>query len=386
MKLPIYFDYAATTPVDPRVAEKMCSYLTAEGHFANPASSHSLGREAARAIEQAREQTAHLLNADSEEIIWTSGATEANNLAIKGIAHFYRHKGQHIVTSLIEHEAVLESCRQLEREGFTVTYLQPQKTGLITLDQLTAALRPETILVSLMHVNNELGVIHDIAAFGQLLKAKNIFFHVDAAQSVGKISLDLQKIPVDLLAFSAHKIYGPKGIGALYLRKSAKMGLQTQMHGGGQERGLRSGTLATHQIVGLGEALHIAKQEMDTETKRIKELRDFLWVELQKIGDLRLNGDIHQQIPNILNMAFLGVDGLKLLPAINDLAISTGSACHSSTLEPSRVLKTIGLNNDLAQASLRFSLGRYTTKEEIDYAIYKLQKVIPVLREIWEVS
>lgn len=382
MKLPIYLDYAATTPVDPRVAEKMVQCLTAPEYFGNPSSSHSLGREAARAVELARQQVADLIHCDPNEVIWTSGATEANNLAIKGVAHFYREKGRHIVTCLTEHEAVIEPCRQLEREGFRVSYLQPEASGLIDLEKLAAALQPDTILVSIMQVNNETGVIQDIEAIGKLLRERGILFHVDAAQSVGKIPINLQQLPVDLMSFSAHKIYGPKGAGVLYLRQKPRVNLFAQIHGGGQERGLRSGTLATHQIVGMGEAFQIAKQEMLEETQRITNLREKLWTRINELGNVYLNGHPTARVSGILSIAFEGIDSSLLLPALKDLAVSTGSACHANSLKPSRVLKAMGLNDHLAQSSIRFSLGRFTTEAEIDYSVNTIKMAIISLRKI----
>jgi cysteine desulfurase len=379
-KLPIYLDYAATTPMDPRVAEKMLPWLTQLEYCGNPASTHIYGRTAHTAIEQARQQVADLINADPREIIWTSGATEADNLAIKGIAHAYRHKGRHIVTCLTEHEAVIESCRQLEREGFAVTYLLPEKNGLLDLNKLADALRPDTILVSIMHVNNEIGVIQDIAAIGSLLRARGIFFHVDAAQSVGKLPIDVTQLPIDLMAFSAHKIYGPKGVGALYVHRKTGVQLTAQLHGGGQEQNVRSGTLATHQIIGMGEALAIAGQEMASETKRITSLRDRLWSGIKVLGEIYRNGDAQVCISGILNVAFAGINNNVLVPALRDLAVSTGSACHAATQEPSRVLRALGLSDALAQSAIRFSLGRFTTEEEIDYAIAKINEVIKILK------
>ncbi len=382
MKLPIYLDYAATTPVDPRVAVKMWQFLGPEGHFGNPSSSHAFGREAATAVEQARQQVANLINADASEIIWTSGATEANNLAIKGIAQFYRNKGNHLVTCSTEHEAVLESFRQLEREGFKVTYLQPENNGLIDLTNLLAALRVDTILVSIMHVNNEIGVIQDLAAIGKLLQTRGIFFHVDAAQSVGKTPVDLAHLPVDLMSFSAHKIYGPKGIGALYIRQKSHLQLIAQSHGGGQERGLRSGTLATHQIVGMGEAFQLAQQEMSHESERLLQLREKLWDGIESLRDVYRNGDTKACVPGILNIAFAGIDSVTLLPALKDLAVSVGSACHATSREPSRVLRALGVRDDLAHGSIRFSLGRFTTEEEITYVVKKVHEVVALLRAL----
>jgi cysteine desulfurase len=380
MTLPIYLDYAATTPVDPRVAEKMCEYLTLDGKFGNPSSSHVFGRAAKTAVEQARQQVADLIKADSSEIIWTSGATEADNLAIKGVAQYYRHKGRHIVTCLSEHEAVIESCKQLEREGFEITYLTPQKNGLIDIKQLENCLRAETILVSIMHVNNEIGVIQNLEAISQLLRSRKIFFHVDAAQSVGKIALDVTKLPIDLIAFSAHKIYGPKGIGALYVRHQSQVNLIPQFHGGGQERGLRSGTLATHQIVGMGEAFRVAKQEMLAEADRLNKLRDQFWDGVKDLGQIHLNSDFMHCIPNIINISFAGIDSSLLLPALKDLAVSTGSACHTNSSQPSRVLLALGLREELARSAIRFSLGRFTTEADVNRAVSKVCETVNLLR------
>jgi cysteine desulfurase len=377
----IYLDNAASTPVDPRVAEKMLPWLIQFDHCGNPSATHNFGRTATQAIAQARQQVADLINADPQEIIWTSCATEADNLAIKGIAHAYRHKGQHIVTCQTEHEAVIESCRQLEREGFSVTYLTPEKNGLIDLEKFKAALRHDTILASIMHVNNEIGVVQDIEAIGHLLRERKILFHVDAVQSAGKIAIDVKQLPVDLMVFSAHKMYGPKGIGALYINSKVKSSLQAQMHGGGQEDNLRSGTLATHQIVGIGEAFVLAKQEMRHEIKRIGELRDYLWQGLQALGDVRRNGDEQHCVANILNVAFGGVENKILLPALQNIMVSTGSACQSASSAPSRVLTAIGLPDHLARSSIRFSLGRFTTQAEIDYTLEKITTVVKTLRE-----
>lgn len=382
MKLPIYLDYAATTPIDSRVAEKMAQCLTAPNYFGNSSSSHTLGREAARIIELARQQVADLIHCEPNEIIWTSGATEANNMAIKGVAEFYREKGKHLVTCLTEHEAVIEPCRQLEREGWRVTYLQPEKSGLINLEELVSALEAETVLVSIMHVNNETGVQQDIAEIGRLLRERGIFFHVDAAQSVGKVSINLQELPVDLMSFSAHKIYGPKGAGALYIRQKPRVNLVAQIQGGGQERGLRSGTLATHQIVGMGEAFQIAQQEMFQETQQITQLRQKLWAGIQELGNASLNGDPVSRVSGILSVAFEGIDSSLLIPALKDLSVSTGSACHANSLKPSRVLKAMGLSDYLAQSSIRFSLGRFTTEAEIDYSVSKIKDVITQLRRL----
>lgn len=386
LKLPIYLDYSATTPVDPRVAEKMIPYLVEK--FGNPASrSHAFGWEAEAAVEEAREQVAKLVNADPKEIIWTSGATESDNLAIKGAAHFYSGKGKHVITVKTEHKAVLDTCRELEREGFEVTYLDVRENGLIDLDVFRAALRPDTILVSVMFVNNEIGVIQPIAEIGEICRAKGIVFHVDAAQATGKVDIDLQQIKVDLMSFSAHKTYGPKGIGALYVRRKPRVRLEAQMHGGGHERGFRSGTLATHQIVGMGEAFRIAREEMAIENKRIRTLRDRLLTGLQDIEHVHINGDLEQRIPHNLNISFAYVEGESMLMAIKDLAVSSGSACTSASLEPSYVLRALGRDDELAHSSIRFTIGRFNTEEEIDYAIRLLHDKIGKLRELsplWE--
>lgn len=383
MKVPIYLDYAATTPADPRVAQKLMQFLTMDGTFGNPASrSHRFGWQAEEAVDVARNHIADLIGADPREIVFTSGATESDNLAIKGAAHARKSKGRHIITAQTEHKAVLDTCAQLQREGFDVTYLAPQENGLIALDDLRGALRDDTILVSIMHVNNEIGVIQDIAAIGDLCQARAILFHVDATQSVGKLPVDVGQLPVDMMSFSAHKIYGPKGIGGLYVRRKSLIGLEAQMHGGGHERGMRSGTLPVHQIVGMGEAFRIAKAEMPEEMARIGQLRQRLWEGLSKIGDVRLNGDFAHSAPNILNVSFHAVDGESLIMALKDLALSTGSACTSASLEPSYVLRAIGLSEELAHSSLRFSLGRFTTAEEIDYAVQLVQKSVSRLREI----
>jgi cysteine desulfurase len=376
-------DYAATTPVDPRVAEKMMQFLTPEGEFGNPASrSHAFGWHAEEAVENARQQIADLVNANSKEIIFTSGATESDNLAIKGAAHFYQKKGKHIVTSKTEHKAVLDTCRQLEREGFEVTYLDTEPNGRIDLNKLKAALRDDTIVVSIMHVNNEIGVIQDIAAIGDITREKGIIFHVDAAQSAGKVPIDLEAMKVDLMSFSGHKIYGPKGIGALYVRRKPRVRLEAQMHGGGHERGMRSGTLPTHQIVGMGEAFRIAKEQMQDDNRRITQLRDKLYNSLQDIEEVYLNGDLEHQVPNILNISFNFVEGESLIMALKGIAVSSGSACTSSSLEPSYVLRALGRNDELAHSSIRFSIGRFTTDENIDYAIDLVHKAIAKLREL----
>ena len=382
MKLPIYLDYAATTPVDPRVAEKMCACLTMDGVFANPASrSHLYGWQAEEAVEQARRQVADLVGADPREIVWTSGATESDNLAIKGAAHAFAERGRHIVTSLVEHKAVIDPCRQLEREGFEVTWLKPGPDGRITPEQLQAALREDTILVSLMHVNNEIGVINDIAALGAIARERGILFHVDAAQSTGKLPIDLKKLPVDLMSFSAHKSYGPKGVGALYVRRSPDVRIEALIHGGGHERGMRSGTLAPHQLVGMGEAFAIAGAEMKAETQRIAGLHTMLLDGLKDIDGVSLNGSQEQRIPHNLNLAFSGVDGELLLLALRDLALSTGSACTSASVEPSYVLRAIGLSDELAHSSIRLSLGRFTTPEDVQHAAEVLCKAVGRLRK-----
>jgi cysteine desulfurase len=388
MKTPIYFDYSATTPVDPRVAEKLCSCLTLDGNFGNPASrSHSFGWNAEKAIDEARANVAALVNADPKEIIFTSGATESDNLAIKGAAYFYKKKGKHIITCKTEHKAVLDTCRILERDGYEVTYLDPEPNGLIDLDKFKAALRDDTILVSIMHVNNEIGVIQDIKAIGEITRERNIIFHVDAAQSAGKVPIDLQALKVDLMSFSAHKIYGPKGIGALYVCRKPRVRLEAQMHGGGHERGFRSGTLPTHQIVGMGEAFRLAKEEMAADNERIRMLRDRLLNGLKPIEEIYINGDMEQRIPHNLNISFNFVEGESLIMALKDLAVSSGSACTSASLEPSYVLRALGRSDELAHSSIRFSLGRFTTEEEIDFAIDQISKNIGKLRELsplWE--
>ncbi|WNK58990.1 IscS subfamily cysteine desulfurase [Pantoea agglomerans] len=383
MKLPIYLDYAATTPADPRVASKMMQFLTLDGTFGNPASrSHRFGWQSEEAVDVARNQIAELVNADPREIIFTSGATESDNLAIKGAAHAHQARGKHIITSQTEHKAVLDSCQQLEREGFAVTYLTPAANGIISPDQLRAALRDDTILVTLMHVNNETGVIQDIAAFGELCREREILFHVDATQSVGKLPIDLSQLPVDLMSFSAHKLYGPKGIGALYVRRKPRVQIAAQIHGGGHERGMRSGTLPVHQIVGMGEAYRISAEERETEMARLQTLRDRLWQGISTLPDVTLNGDLQQSAPNILNLSFADVEGESLIMALKDLALSSGSACTSASLEPSYVLRALGLSEELAHSSLRFSLGRFTTEEEIDYAIALVQKSVTRLRAL----
>ena len=386
LKLPIYFDYSATTPVDPRVAEKMIPYLVEK--FGNPASrSHAFGWEAEAAVEEAREEVARLVNADPKEIVWTSGATESNNLALKGAANFYSGKGRHLITAKTEHKAVLDTCRELERQGFEVTYLDVQDNGLIDLDVFKSALRPDTILVSVMFVNNEIGVIQPIAEIGEICREKGIIFHVDAAQATGKVDIDLATLKVDLMSFSAHKTYGPKGIGALYIRRKPRVRLEAQMHGGGHERGFRSGTLATHQIVGMGEAFRLAREEMATENKRIGALRDRLLKGLSDIEHVFVNGDLTQRVPHNLNISFAYVEGESMLMAIKDLAVSSGSACTSASLEPSYVLRALGRDDELAHSSIRFTIGRFNTEEEVDYAIALLHEKIGKLRALsplWE--
>ena len=383
MKLPIYLDYSATTPADPRVAEKMMQCLTLDGIFGNPASrSHRFGWQAEEVVDEARNQVAELIGADPREIVFTSGATESNNLAIKGIAHFYRNQGKHIITCKTEHKAVLDPCRFLESEGFEVTYLDPQPNGLVSIEQITNAMRDDTLLVSIMHVNNEIGVIQDVAAIGELCRSRKIFFHVDAAQSVGKLPIDVEAMKIDLLSISAHKIYGPKGIGALYVRRKPRVRLEAQMHGGGHERGMRSGTLPTHQIVGMGEALRIAGLEMADEARRLLVLRDRLWNGLRDIEEVYLNGDLEHRVPGNLNVSFAYVEGESLMMGLKDLAVSSGSACTSASLEPSYVLRALGLTDELAHSSIRFSIGRFTTEEEIDYTISLIKQEIGRLREM----
>lgn len=386
MKLPIYLDYSATTPVDPRVAEQMIPWLTEQ--FGNPASrSHPYGWAAEKAVEEAREQVAALVNCDPKEIVWTSGATESNNLAIKGAAHFYKDKGRHLISMKTEHKAVLDTLRELEREGFEVTYLDPEPNGLLNLAKLEASLRPDTILVSVMSVNNEIGVIQPLEAIGELCRSRNVLLHVDSAQATGKIAIDLSRLKVDLMSFSAHKTYGPKGIGALYVRRKPRVRLEAQMHGGGHERGMRSGTLATHQIVGMGEAFRLARVEMPSELERIRMLRDRLWQGLSDIEEVYLNGDMDARVPHNLNVSFNYVEGESLIMALKDLAVSSGSACTSASLEPSYVLRALGRNDELAHSSIRFTLGRFTTVEEVDYAIRLIHDKIDKLRDLsplWE--
>ena len=381
MKQPIYLDYAATTPVDPRVAEKMMACLTLDGNFANPASrSHLYGWKAEEAVEMARRQVADLVGADPRELVWTSGATESDNLAIKGVAHALAEQGRHIITSKIEHKAVLDSCHQLEREGFEVTYLQPGAEGIISPEQLEAALRDDTVLVSLMHVNNELGTVNDIAALGAVAHAHKVLFHVDAAQSTGKLPIDLKALPVDFMSFSAHKTYGPKGIGALFVRRGLPLRLEAQIHGGGHERGMRSGTLATHQIVGMGEAFELAGSLMQAEVQRISALRDALMAGLAELDGVTLNGSADARVPHNLNLAFAGVDGELLLLALKDLALSSGSACTSAAVEPSYVLRAIGLSDELAHSSIRLSLGRFSSEQDVARAAEVICLVVNRLR------
>ncbi|AEE67121.1 cysteine desulfurase [Bordetella pertussis] len=385
---PIYLDYSATTPVDPSVVEKMIPWLYES--FGNPASrSHAFGWEAEDAVEKAREEVAKLVNADPREIVWTSGATESDNLAIKGAANFYAERGKHIITVKTEHKAVLDTCRELERQGFEVTYLDVQDDGLLSLDAFKAALRPDTILVSVMMVNNEIGVIQDIAALGEICREKGIIFHVDAAQATGKVEIDLQKLKVDLMSFSAHKTYGPKGIGALYVRRKPRVRIEAQMHGGGHERGFRSGTLATHQIVGMGEAFRLAREEMGTENERVRMLRDRLLAGLTQIEEVYVNGSMEHRVPHNLNISFNYVEGESLIMAIKELAVSSGSACTSASLEPSYVLRALGRNDELAHSSIRFTLGRFTTEQEIDFTIELIKSRVGKLRDmspLWEMA
>ncbi len=380
----IYLDYAATTPIDEQVAKKMIQYMTFDGTFGNPASrSHAFGWQAEEAVETARQQIADVINADPREIVFTSGATESNNLAIKGAAQFYATKGKHIITSKIEHKAVLDTCRELETQGFEITYLEPQQgTGLITADMVKDAIREDTILVTLMMVNNELGTLTDSKAIGEITREKGIIFHVDAAQAAGKTPIDLEEMKVDLMSFSGHKIYGPKGIGALYVRRKPRVRIKAQMHGGGHERGMRSGTLATHQIVGMGEAFAIAKERMQADEARIAKLREKLWNGVQDLEQIFLNGDLEHSIPNIVNISFNFVEGESMMMSLKDLAVSSGSACTSATLEPSYVLRAIGLSDELAHSSIRFSLGRYTTDEHIERVVTEVRSAVEKLREL----
>lgn len=386
-KTPIYLDYSSTTPVDPRVAEKMIPYITE--HFGNPASrSHSFGWTAEEAVEEARDEVAKLVNADPREIVWTSGATESNNLAIKGAANFYSGtKGKHIITIQTEHKAVIDAVRDLERQGFTATYLAPEPNGLIDLDKFKAAIQPDTVLASVMFVNNEIGVIQDITAIGNICRENNIIFHVDAAQATGKVEIDLEKLPVDLMSFCAHKTYGPKGVGALYVRRKPRIRIEAQMHGGGHERGMRSGTLATHQIVGMGEAFRLARLEMKAENLEVRRLRDRLLAGLEEIDEVYVNGDMDHRVPHNLNISFNFVEGESLIMAVKDIAVSSGSACTSASLEPSYVLRALGRSDELAHSSIRFSIGRFTTEEDIDYTIALMKSKIGKLRELsplWE--
>jgi len=386
MKLPIYLDYSATTPVDPRVAARMIPYLTE--HYGNPASrSHAYGWEAEKAVEEAREHVAALINADPKEIVWTSGATEGDNLAIKGAAQFHKGKGKHIITQKTEHKAVLDTCRDLERQGFEVTYLDPEQNGIIDLDKFRAAIRPDTIVVSIMFVNNEIGVIQPVAEIGEICRSKGIIFHCDAVQAAGKLEIDVQKLKVDLLAMTAHKMYGPKGIGALYIRRKPRVRIEAQIHGGGHERGMRSGTLPTHQIVGFGEAARLSKLEMATDNERIRALRDRLLNGIKELEEVYVNGDLDRRIPGNLNVSFNFVEGESLIMAIKDIAVSSGSACTSASLEPSYVLRALGRSDELAHSSIRFTLGKYTTAEEIDYAVDLIKRKVNKLRELsplWE--
>ena len=383
MQKPLYFDYLATTPADPRVVEKMVECLSMEGNFGNPASrSHLYGWKAEEAVENARRQVADLIKADPREIVWTSGATESDNLAIKGVAHFYQKKGKHIVTSKIEHKAVLDTCRHLEREGFEVTYLDPDSRGLITPEAVAAALREDTILVSIMHANNEIGTVNDIAGIGEVTRNAGVLFHVDAAQSAGKIDIDLENMKVDLMSLSGHKMYGPKGVGVLYVRRKPRVRLEAQMHGGGHERGMRSGTLATHQIVGMGEAARIAREEMALEAVRLKALRQRFWDGISDIEEVHVNGDVDQRLPGAINVSIAFGEGESLIMSLKDLAISSGSACTSARLEPSYVLRALGLNDELAHSSLRFSFGRFTTEEDVDTAVAQLRTAVEKLREL----
>ncbi len=378
---PIYLDYSSTTPIDPRVAEKMIPFITE--HFGNPASrSHSFGWTAEKAVEEAREEVAKLVNADPREIVWTSGATESNNLAIKGASHFYSTKGKHILTIATEHKAVIDAFRELEREGYTATYLEPEPNGLVDLEKFKKAIRPDTVLASVMFVNNEIGVIQDIEALGNICREQKVIFHVDAAQATGKVDIDLEKLPVDLMSFSAHKTYGPKGIGALYVRRKPRIRIEAQMHGGGHERGMRSGTLATHQIVAMGEAFRIARIEMQLENERIRKLRDKLLHGLQDMEEVYVNGDLKQRIPHNLNISFNYVEGESLIMAVKDIAVSSGSACTSASLEPSYVLRALGRSDELAHSSIRFSIGRFTTEADVDFTIQLLKEKIQKLREL----
>ena len=383
MTTPIYFDYSSTTPVDPRVVEAMKDCLTMEGNFGNPASrSHMFGWRAEEAVERARQHVADLINADAREIVWTSGATEADNLAIKGIAHFNHRRGKHIITSKIEHKAVLDTCRQLEREGYEVTYLSPDREGLIHPRQVDDAIRDDTTLVSLMHINNEIGVINDIAAIGEICRQRKVFFHVDAAQSTGKLAIDMAQMKIDAMSFSAHKTYGPKGIGALYVRRKPRVRLEAQIHGGGHERGMRSGTLPTHQIVGMGEAFRIAKEEMEKDYRHAFELRQRLLTGIEDIEEVHINGSMTMRVPHNLNISFAYVEGESLIMSLKNLAVSSGSACTSASLEPSYVLRALGLSDELAHSSLRFSFGRFSTEEEVDRAVEYIHNAVDKLRQL----
>ncbi len=380
---PIYLDYSATTPVDKRVAEKMMPYLTMDGEFGNPASrSQAYGWVSEAAVDEARKQVADLINADPREIVWTSGATESDNLAIKGAAHFYSKKGKHIITCKTEHKAVLDTCRQLEREGFEVTYLDPEDDGLIDLAKLEAAIRPDTTLISIMHANNEIGVVQDVSAIAAIAHKHKVIFHTDAAQSAGKVEIDVKAMDIDMLSLSAHKIYGPKGIGALFVRRKPRIRIEAQMHGGGHERGMRSGTLAVHQIVGMGEAFRIANEEMASESERILALRDRLLNGFKDMEEVYVNGDLEHRVPGNINISFNFVEGESLIMALKDLAVSSGSACTSASLEPSYVLRALGRNDELAHSSIRFSIGRFTTEQDIDRAIQLVRDNIGRLREL----
>ncbi len=383
IQVPIYFDYSATSPIDERVVKVMTEHMSKEGVYGNPASrSHAFGWESEEAVEAARGHVADCIGADPREIVWTSGATESNNLAIKGAAHFYQKKGKHLITVKTEHKAVLDTMRQLEREGFEVTYLEPEPNGLLDLEKFKAALREDTVLVSVMHVNNEIGVIQDIEAIGNLCRANKTLFHVDAAQSVGKLSINLAELPVDLMSLTAHKVYGPKGIGGLFVRRKPRIRLEAQIHGGGHERGMRSGTLATHQIVGMGEAYRIAKLDMEKDNEKVRMLRDRLWDGIKDMKEVYLNGDLEQRVPSNLNVSFNFVEGESLIMALKDLAVSSGSACTSASLEPSYVLRALGREDELAHSSIRFSMGRFTTVEEVDYAIELIHKAVTKLRDL----
>ena len=388
INLPIYMDYASTTPVDPRVAQKISDHLTLDGNFGNPASrSHKFGWKAEEAVEEARSHVANLVNCDPIEIVWTSGATEADNLAIKGIANFYQSKGKHIITSKIEHKAVLDPCRQLERDGFEVTYLEPNEGGLITPESVLNAIREDTVLISIMHINNELGTVNDLSSIGKIAREHEVFFHVDAAQSTGKVEINLDELPVDLMSFSAHKTYGPKGIGALFVRRKPRVRIEAQIHGGGHERGMRSGTLPTHQIVGMGEAFRIAKDEMDNDKNRIKFLHDHFYESISNIEEIYVNGDMENKVCNILNISFAYVEGESLIMALKDIAVSSGSACTSASLEPSYVLRALGRKDELASSSIRFSFGRFTTQEDVNYTLTLINHAVDRLRELsplWE--